>query len=168
MDGPEIPTPLTSPTSQFPTPSCEDIRKAASSNNTTNHFVIYFISTDDIPTEAGNNLYLNAYLSNGVLSENSGPAQSDLYGKPVHTLRRSYNKSIIWNSFRNFGVKPPPSSYLTVEMLDSETEKDPIGFVHIDIDKYLNDGAPKLVYFEHRKVSCGNFGNIFCLDPGLY
>jgi hypothetical protein len=154
------------PTSDYPEPigiqrnasmsagsSSASSSNSNSSTNNHHHFVIYLIATDDVPVEAGHDVYLSAYLSNGTSNEyNAVQCPAELYGTPVHTLSRSNNKSIIWNTFRNFGVRPPPNSYLTVEMYDSESTKDAIGYVHIDIDKDLNDTDPKLIYFEHRKV----------------
>ncbi len=71
------------------------------------HFVVLFIGVDDIPGDSGH-YFLRAYLSNEHDINGESSHDSKCYGKPVHTPTRSYNKTIIWNSFRDFWDKPPP------------------------------------------------------------
>ena len=112
--------------------------------NIDGHFVILFICVDDIPAE-GSHFSLRAFLSDG----NFG-AEPVLYGKPVHTPTRSYNKNIIWNCFRDFGILPPAGAVLSIEFLDSDSSKEPLGLVHIAIDSELNNEDPKRINFDHR------------------
>jgi hypothetical protein len=88
-------------------------------------YVINFISATDIPPpEYRKNScpYLRAYISSYVSeTDNEQGTQFKLkrISDLVCTPRRIDCQSVVWNSFRDFRIKPPTDAIMTLEILHS-------------------------------------------------
>ena len=124
-------------------------------DNIRSRLVILFIGAHDIPSSdflSNSEPFLRAYITDSSRIEDGKYAR---VGDSVTTPKRSYAKSIVWNSFRNFKHNLPSKAILNVELFDSdgaEGEREPVGSLSISIDDYLINEDVKSFKFECRKV----------------
>jgi hypothetical protein len=136
------------------------------------HYVIKFISAEDIPTteyRAKSDPYLRAHISVTQLSVDPITNQENFELKQLSpfiiTPKKLDSTSVTWNCYRDFRVNPPSDAMLTVDILHSnyDTSKPDLvlGSTHIPL-KMIENGEMNTLYFSSQRVSqFRSFINLF-------
>lgn len=120
-------------------------------------FIIHFISAVDIPTPESRNKtspYLRAYLSSYVSETDADGQQFRLkrISDVVLTPKRLDCQSVIWNSYRDFRIKPPSDAILTLEVLHATSDSTEclLGRAEIPITRLVDESPISIPLICHR------------------
>ena len=111
-------------------------------------FIIEFISASDIPLYDGKNKsdpYIQAFISTHVEKTNANKIKCFVLqreGNLVQTPHRVDCTSVVWNCYRDFNIKPSVEAVLTVQLYHRNKESTKcvmLGKIDIPVNKLANE-----------------------------